>query len=159
MEKINLGNISIGGMAEPAAAVQAAPLQVQNDIYYDTCEDAKSCDMGNAYMENQGRILDLTLTLKCVCPGKRVALGVALSEVDACNQEYSRGLKTMTIPAHNNSCCMDIPVSSMRFILPEDISVSGSRDMCASQRHFIARVDAHYIDVISGGCGNCSCPL
>lgn len=33
-------------------------------------------------MEGQGRILDLTMCLKNVCPGKRVAVGIALSELD-----------------------------------------------------------------------------
>ena len=166
MEKIDLGNISLGGSSASAPQVSsqvrqtACPpvAQVQNDIYYDTCEDAKSCDMGDTVLEDQGRILDLSLTLKNVCPGKRVALGVALTEVDSCQNEYPRGIKTMTIPAHSNICCTDIPVTGMRFIMPEDISVSGSTSMCTSQRHFIVRVDAHYIDMSTGSCGcDCGC--
>ena len=34
-------------------------------------------------------------------------------------------MKTFTVPAHHHSYCADIPVEAMRFILPEDISVSG----------------------------------
>ena len=39
-------------------------------------------------MEGQGRILDLTMCLKNVCPGKRVAVGIALSELDPRGNEY-----------------------------------------------------------------------
>ncbi|MFQ8831818.1 MAG: hypothetical protein ACLR7U_02260 [Ruthenibacterium lactatiformans] len=104
-------------------------------------------------MEGQGRILDLTMCLKNVCPGKRVAVGIALSELDPRGNEYPRGMKTFTVPAHHHSYCADIPVEAMRFILPEDISVSGTSDSCGNRRHFTARVVAHYIDFNSATAG------
>lgn len=117
-----------------------------DDIYFEKCEDHKLCHLGDTVLDGQGRILDLTLTLKNVCPGKRVAVGVALNEVDGRGNEYPRGMKTFTVPAHRNCHCMDIPVASMRFILPEDISVSGRHTPGGSRRHFTAKVIAHYID-------------
>ena len=51
------------------------------------------------FLESQGRILQLDLTLKQVCPGKRGALAVILTEVDENGQEHARGMKTVTIPA------------------------------------------------------------
>ena len=56
--------------------------------------------------------------------------------------------------AHGGSCCADIPICDIRFILPEDISV-GSGEGCTSRRHFIVRVDAQYLDS-SVPC-SCSC--
>ena len=43
------------------------------------------------FLESQGRILQLDLTLKQVCPGKRVALAVILTEVDDNGQEHAGG--------------------------------------------------------------------
>ena len=124
-----------------------------DDIYFEKCEDHKVCHIGDTVMEGQGRILDLTMCLKNVCPGKRVAVGIALSELDPRGNEYPRGMKTFTVPAHHHSYCADIPVEAMRFILPEDISVSGTSDSCGNRRHFTARVVAHYIDFNSATAG------
>ncbi len=124
-----------------------------DDIYFEKCEDHKVCHIGDTVMEGQGRILDLTMCLKNVCPGKRVAVGIALSELDPRGNEYPRGMKTFTVPAHHHSYCADIPVEAMRFILPEDISVSGTSDSYGNRRHFTARVVAHYIDFNSATAG------
>lgn len=77
----------------------------------------------------------------------------SLSELDPRGNEYPRGMKTFTVPAHHHSYCADIPVEAMRFILPEDISVSGTSDSCGNRRHFTARVVAHYIDFNSATAG------
>lgn len=123
------------------------------DVYFRGCEDAKTCNMGNVPMEYQGCILDISMCLKNVCPGKRVAVGISLYEVDSLGVEYSRGIKMFTVPAHSGSGCQLIfRFATSCFILPEDISV-GSGEGCSSRRHFIVRVDAQYLD------GNvpCSC--
>lgn len=126
----------------------------EKNVYFRGCEDAKTCNLGNVPIEYQGCILDISLRLKNVCPGKRVAVGISLYEVDSCGVEYSRGMKMFTVPAHGGSCCADIPICDIRFILPEDISV-GSGEGCTSRRHFIVRVDAQYLDS-SVPC-SCSC--
>lgn len=176
MKQIDLGTISMGSndRKEEAASNAYAPAQTcpccnnnydnsaetpdgvnRYDYYYSRCEDQKSCDIGETELDAQGRILDFSMRLTNVCPGKRVAVGVVLTEVDSGNNEYPRGQKTFTVPAHNNSTCMDMDVPSMRFVMPEDISVGGSYDTCCNSRHFIARVAAHYIDCNSGSC-NCT---
>lgn len=175
MQKIDLGTISMGnsdpGEYEPyqnAPDLEQAETSVRearrsnvkstqeyltrNDIYYGRCEDTKDCEFGEMSLDGQGRILDVSLTLRNVCPGKRVAVGIVLTEVDENNREYPRGQKIVSVPAHNSPTCRDIPVSNMRFVMPEDISVSGSDDMCCNCRHFIARVAAHYIDTTSNHC-------
>ena len=58
-------------------------------------------DAGDVRLESLGRILELNFTVKRVCPGKRVALGVLLSEVGENGDEYPRGMKALTLPAHN----------------------------------------------------------
>ena len=103
--------------------------------------------MGDVPIEYQGCILDISMCLKNVCPGKRVALAVILTEVDEHGVEYQRGMKALTIPAHNAPNCRDVRVRCIKFVVPEDLDVSGCRcgGMC-SQRNFKVRLIAHNID-------------
>lgn len=123
----------------------------RDEIHFEKCEDYKHCHLDDSSIEGQGRILDLSLCLKNVCPGKRVAVGVLLYEIDSHGHEYPRGLKTFTVAAHRHNCCADIPVETVRFILPEDVGVGTAGDSCGCRRHFIAKVAAHYMDFNSTG--------
>ena len=116
------------------------------DVAVDGCEDSVCFDAGDLRLESLGRILQLGVRLRNVCPNRRVALAVLLSEVDAEGNEYKRGLKTMTIPAHTGTGCRDVVVQRVKFVLPEDLDVSGSPHDICNIRNFKARFIAHYID-------------
>ena len=102
--------------------------------------------MGDTYLESLGRIVQLDVTVRNVCPGKRVALAVILTEVDENGEEYQRGMKAMTIPAHDSPTCRDILVRCIKFVVPEDLDVSGNTGRLCNQRNFKARFIAHNID-------------
>ena len=114
------------------------------ELTVESCQDSVLVDMGDVYMESQGQIIQMDVTIKNVCPGKRVALAAILTEVDRDGMEYQRGMKAMTIPAHSSSMCRDILVKCIRFVVPEDLSVSDGT-MC-SPRKFKARFFANSID-------------
>lgn len=116
------------------------------EITIDGCADSVVYDAGDLELESLGRILQLDVTLRNVCPGKRVALAIVLTEVDDEDNEYSRGLKTMVIPAHNQASCRDVTVRCVKFVLPEELDVSGNTDALCNDRRFLARFIAHYID-------------
>ncbi len=117
------------------------------ELTVDRCEDSIEFDAGDVYLESTGRILQLDVTIKNVCPGKRVALAAILTEVDSNDVEYPRGLKAFTIPAHNYPNCRDILVKCIKFVLPDDLDVSGtSSDGMCGARNFKARFIAHNID-------------
>lgn len=98
--------------------------------------------------------MQLDVNLKNVCPRKRVALAIALSEVDQQGNEYQRGTKTLTIPAHFSTSCRDV-LKCVKFILPEDLDVSGgSTTAMCNTRNFKARVFAHNIDSDFYCCNN-----
>lgn len=124
---------------------EECPEPVEFDI--EGCSDAVLVDMGDTYLESLGRIIQMDVTIKNVCPGKRVALAAILTEVDAEGVEYQRGMKAMTIPAHNEPSCRDVLVRCIKFVVPEDLDVSGSstQAMC-NTRNFKARFIAHNID-------------
>ena len=127
--------------------VNPEPCPVPVDLTVNSCSDAVVVDMGDTSLESLGRIIQMDVTIKNVCHGKRVALAAILTEVDENGMEYQRGMKAMTIPAHNASTCRDVLVKCIKFVVPEDLDVSGAstQAMCNS-RNFKARFIAHTID-------------
>lgn len=137
-------------------AVCPEPCPAPIDVTADGCSDAVVVDLGDVYQESLGRIIQVNLTLKNVCPGKRVALAVALTETDAQGTEYPRGTKTITIPAHDAPSCRDVEVRCLRFIAPEDLDVSGGTpDTLCNGRYFKVRAFSHYIDTDFRCCDCC----
>lgn len=116
------------------------------DVTIDGCEDSIEFDAGELGMESLGRIVQLDVTLRNVCPGKRVALAVLLNEVDTTGTEHKRGMKTITVPAHTRETCQDVVIRCIKFVVPEDLDVSGTTDSICNTRNFRARFIAHYID-------------
>lgn len=124
--------------------VEECPEPVKIEV--DGCEDIIEFDVGEVGMQSLGRILKLDVTLKNICPHKRVALAVIITEVDQYGTEYSRGFKTFTVPAHSGNECHNVMVRCIKFVLPEDLSVSGPADSICGHRKFKVRIIANYID-------------
>lgn len=116
------------------------------EIAVDGCSDTIEFDAGDLEMDSMGRILQLDVTIRSVCPGKRVALAVILNEVDEFDNEYKRGLKTLTIPAHTRSTCQDVTVRCIKFVLPQDLDVTSGCSCICNERNLRARLIAHYVD-------------
>ncbi|MGN1432682.1 MAG: VWA domain-containing protein [Ruminococcus sp.] len=111
------------------------------------CEDSVVFEAEDLFLESLGRIAQIDVRIKNVCPGRRVALAVVLNEVDDKGIEHQRGLKTITVPAHSAPSCRDVLVKCIKFVLPEDLDVSGdSEHAICNRRKFKARMFAHYID-------------
>lgn len=121
---------------------EECPVPIQFTV--EGCEDSLLVDLGDTYLESQGRIIQVDATVKQVCPHTRVALAVILTEVDTDGMEYQRGMKAVTLPAHAFPGCRDIQVKCIKFVVPEDLSVSGG-SLC-SPRNFKARLIAHSIN-------------
>lgn len=114
------------------------------DITVEDCSDGSVVDLGDLDLTSQGQILQLNVTLKKVCPGKRVALAALLTETGCDGKEYPRGMNTMTIPAHHAPDCRDVQVKCIRFVIPGDLTLS-----CCSRcgpRTFRVRLLANSID-------------
>ncbi len=147
----NEGNVVV--FSDPSVLVECGivinpePCPVPVNLAVDGCRDSVIIDAGETYLESLGRILQLNVTVKNVCPGKRVALAVILTEIDSNGGEHPRGMKTITIPAHNYPSCRDVLVKCIKFVLPEDLDVSGGMPnaMC-NTRNFKARFISHNID-------------
>ncbi len=134
------------------------PCPTPVDITVDGCEDTVEFDAGSISMSTMGRIVQLEVTLQNVCPGKRVALAVLLSETDADGTEYNRGMKMLTVPAHTQIGCRDVVVRCINFVLPEDLNVSEQTEGVCNTRNLRARFISHYIDSEFECCGDTPTP-
>lgn len=117
-----------------------------SELTVEGCGDSVEFDADDITMQSLGCIVQLTVRLRNVCPNRRVALAAILSELDDQGGEHKRGLKTMTVPAHTRSACQDVTIRCIKFVLPEDLDVSGSSNGVCNARTFRARFIAHYID-------------
>lgn len=133
-------DIDCGDAVFPESCPTPMPINI------DGCKDSVEFDCGNLQLESLGRIVQLDVTLKNVCPNKRVALAAIITEVDDHGIEHKRGMKTMTIPAHTKSGCSDVIVRCIKFVLPEDLDTSRTPNSICNERNFKARFIAHYID-------------
>ncbi len=88
-----------------------------------------------------GKLISIDVTLKNVCPKKRVALAALLTELDTAGTEQRRGLRCMTVPGQSGDAPADILVQGIRFVLPEDIALTSG-----GSRKLRARFTCHYID-------------
>lgn len=122
------------------------PCPEPREITFSGCNETLEISAGDIALETLGRILQLDVTLQNVCPNKRVALAVVLSETDAEGNEYQRGMKTLVIPAHSFETCRDITVRCIKFVLPEELDVSEPGGVMCNTRTFRARFIANYID-------------
>ncbi len=120
------------------------------DITMEPCQGCLEVSAGDLQLEGLGRILELDVRLKNVCPGRRVALAAILTEEDDLAVEHTVGMKVFTVPAHSGASCRNILVKCIPFVLPEETSFCGG-GMCA-QRHLKARFLAQYLDVDLCGC-------
>ncbi len=133
---------SVNVMCDAEVDQEKCPDPVEFSL--DGCQDSLEVDLGDVYLESRGRILQLDVTLKKICPNRRTALAIVLTEVDCDGKEHSRGMKTLTVPAHHYPGCRDIKVKCIKFVVPEDLNVCGS-GMC-KEKKFKARVIANSID-------------
>ncbi len=125
-------------------------------VTLDGCADTVEFDAGDVTLESLGSILQLDVTLKGVCPGRRVALAVILNEVDG-SAEYRRGMKTLLIPAHTGPGCRDVTVRCVKFVLPAALAANGATDAAVcGQRKLTARFVANYVDSGFECCGGSS---
>ncbi len=115
------------------------------ELTVEGCFDSVVADMGDVCLTPTGSILQLSVTIKNVCPEKQVALAVILTEVGENDVEYQRGMKTMTIPAHDSPTCRDILVKCIRFVVPEDPNEPCDGSAC-NPRKFKVRFLANTLD-------------
>lgn len=141
---VNFPNPEVEADCDIVIIPEGCPVPV--DIAVSGCSDAIEFDAGDLSLDSLGRIVQLDVTLLNICPNRRVALAITLNEVDDEGNEYKRGFKTLTVPAHTNSTCRDVTIRCVKFVLPESLDVSNTTTSMCNTRNFVARCFANYID-------------
>lgn len=131
-------NVDCGVVVIPEPCPEPVALTIEG------CNDTVEFDAGLLDLGALGRVLQLSVTLQNVCPGKRVALAAILSELNDEDVELQRGMKILTVPAHDSTSCQDVTVRCITFVLPQD-EAAVATSICG-ERRFRARFVAHYID-------------
>ena len=134
--QVTFGNPAV--LVDCPVGIPADPCPELIDVPMEGCQDVVRFDARDLALEDTGRILELDVNLTNVCPGRRVALAVILTELDDNGMPQQRGFKTFTIPAHYLPGCSDVQVTCIRFVLPDD-------NLC-EDRILQAQFIAHYID-------------
>ena len=157
MSTIDLGAVFLDGESEEHpylspffeySPVQCTDGQKSNVFTLAAGEKTKVFSLGDVCCEQDGCILAVTLNLKHVTPGRRVAVGVLLEEELEDGGALCRGVRTITVPAHQNAALSDIPLDNILFVLP-----CGEIDKSApaqDSRRFRVSVVSHYMDPALG---------
>ena len=130
------------------APVDQEPCPPDSCFRVPACQGCTTVDLPAACLDGLGRMVYLNVTLQSVCPTKRLAVAVQLTEVDPCGRELPRGTRFFTVPAQGGTVCRDLVLRCIRFVVPEEGSLCRSR--C-----FRARIMANYLDTDLTAC---TCP-
>ena len=93
-----------------------------------------------------GRLIQLDLVLKSICPGKQVSATILLTEKDSLGAEQVRAVKHILVPAQTGTVCQDITLRCVQFSVPEATDPAGNPSSICNPRNFYARVIANYLD-------------
>lgn len=141
---VNFPNPEVEADCDIVIIPEGCPVPV--DVSVEGCSDSIEFDAGDLALDSLGRIVQLDVTLLNICPNRRVALAITLNEVDDEGNEYKRGFKTLTIPAHTASSCRDVTIRCVKFVLPESLDVANTPNSMCNTRNFVTRCFANYID-------------
>lgn len=114
----------------------------ETHVYFDACESRKEARVVQPLSWDEGRALDVSLSIPDVRPGRRVAVSVGVYEAREGGGEEPRGFRAFLLPAREGDGPGAADAPALRFILPEENSLSEA----GRPRHFVLRVYAHYAD-------------
>ena len=138
-----------GGGTDPEPSPESGVVQAEawpdpTPVTVDPCRDAVQTTVPDAQLLSLGRLVQLDVVLKNICPGKRVSATVMLTEIDPAGLEQTRAVKHILVPAQTGTTCADVTLRCIQFSVPEALDVSGDASLCGS-RSFNARVPANYV--------------
>lgn len=97
------------------------------------------------HLSGIGRYLNLSATVKKVCPCKRIAIGMELYEKVG-NCRVLKGHKSF-VASHSECGCADITLNNVHFVLPEEIAETEDTSNLCHKRNFELEFTSHYIDM------------
>ena len=144
--------LSVDVSAAPAAlALAEGGMQVEDwpvpmPVKAEQCKDAVQATIPDAQMMSLGRLVQLDVVLKRVCPGKRISATILLTETDPAGVEQTRAIKHVLVPAQTGATCEDVTLRCVQFSVPEALDLTGEPTSLCNERSFNVRVIANYVD-------------
>ena len=126
-------------LIRPELCPQPATFQMES------CRDSIVVDAAETSLQSLGRIVQVDAVVKNVCPGKRVAVALLLSE-EINGTEQPRGMKTLILPPQEGTVCQDVELKCVPFVVPEEMDAAGQALSLCQTRTFRVRVLANYMD-------------
>ena len=112
MAKIELNQLTAvlnEGAAVRLSSNASQTVEGETHVYFEPCEDAKAVTLSDCFTESTGRMLDVSMTLRNVCPGKRTAVGIAISEIDSAGGEQPAGFASSPFPRIQAAVAATLP--------------------------------------------------
>ena len=131
---------------EGGSSIQAENWPVPTKVTVDHCKDAVQATVPDAMILSLGRLVQMDVVLKNICPGKRVSATILLTETDADGVEQTRAMKHILVPAQTGTACADVTLRCIQFSVPEALDLTGDPTSICNQRSFNVRVIANYVD-------------
>lgn len=139
-------------MDENNVKIQAVQINADDTtttpIFYDNCEQSKTFTLDSQHISGLGRFLNFSVTIKRVCPNKRVAVGLLLYETTG-GCRIMKGHKAYAV-SHNEHCCADIRLNNVKFVMPEELADTNDNESVCPRRSFEMEFVAHYVNFCSG---------
>lgn len=103
----------------------------------DGCCEQVNRDLGLINIANLGQIINVSLTLRNVCPNRKIAIAITLVEIDQCCREHQRAFRVFEIQTPSTPCG-NLRVNNLRFAIPVENS--------CQKRRFRFLITANYSD-------------
>lgn len=130
---------------KPQSVVFDANDYTTSNVNIDRCEINQSMELDAQNLSGIGRYLNLSATVKNVCPNKRIAIGMALYETTG-GCRVLKGHKSF-VASHSERCCTDITLNNIHFVLPEEIAEVEDTSHLCHRRNFEMEFTSHYVDM------------
>lgn len=104
------------------------------DVHYETCDLIKTTEFNDVTLNCIGRLLEVNVKLKNVCPDKQVSVGVLVYE-----NTKLLSLKVCKVSTHGKNCISELDAGKFCFVF-NDSSLT-----CPPARTFTVKIIAHYL--------------
>lgn len=144
--KLDFGNPTVNVDCSVNPVIYPEPCPEPTTFEVTGCEDAAKVVMNSVELTSLGRIVQVDMTLKSICPGKRLAVSVLLSETGQDGIKQTRGLKHFLVPAQEGEECTDITLKCIQFSVPEELDTDQTANGICNSRTFEVMAIANYVD-------------
>lgn len=111
-------------------------------VTIDSCSTCENINLGNVEPTNPGLLIDVSATLRNLCPNRQISVACVLCERVG-QRDVVRGVQVRQLTTPETGTCVSLNV---------DFQFAFSQKCCGNNRKFKAKIIAHYLNP------DCECP-